>query len=160
MKRILLILLENESGALSRVIGLFSQRGYNIDSLTVAPTEDSSLSKITILTHGNQKTIEQIEKQLKKLIDVFKVVDIKKECYIEREIILLNLKITNNIQKLKIKKITEKYQGKIIRITSNIYTIQITENHKNINIFLEKIKKSFYILELSRSGIISIKKNI
>lgn len=159
MKRILSILLENESGALSRVIGLFSQRGYNIDSLTVAPTEDDSLSRITILTHVNQKTIEQIKKQLKKLIDVFQVIEIKKENYIEREIILINLKIINENQKLKLKKIVKTYQGKTIHINSNIYSIQVTENHNNVNKFLEKIKKSFYIIELARSGIINISKN-
>lgn len=159
MQRILSILLENESGALSRVIGLFSQRGYNIESLTVAPMEDGTLSKITIQTHGNQKTIEQIQKQLHKLIDVIKVIEIDKKNHIEREIILIKINILNLSQEKEIKNIIKKYNGEIINTNVNVYTIQVTGTNNYLNNFLNIVTKFFSIIELVRSGIISITKD-
>ncbi|CAL4320869.1 acetolactate synthase small subunit [Buchnera aphidicola] len=158
MRRILSILLENESGALSRVIGLFSQRGYNIESLTVAPTEDSSLSQLTIQTVGDEKVIEQIGKQLHKLIDVLKVSEVNDTDYIEREIILIK---TGNIckKKGKIKDIVDIFRGQIISLTTEGYIIQITGSSKKINSFLELIRKYVNIVDLSRSGIIGIYRN-
>lgn len=156
MKRILSVLLENESGALSRVIGLFSQRGYNIDSLTVAPTEDDTLSRMTIQTHGDQKVIEQIEKQLHKLIDVFRVSEMKLGKYIEREILLIKILAKIFEKKIEIQHLIDLYHGKIINITTNIYTIQIFGKSKKINKFLQNIKESFSIIDSVRSGIISI----
>ncbi|CAL4042582.1 Acetolactate synthase isozyme 3 small subunit [Buchnera aphidicola (Tetraneura ulmi)] len=155
MKRFLSILLENESGSLSRVIGLFSQRGYNIESLNVAPTEDPSISKMTVQTIGNKKIIAQIEKQLKKNINVLNVYEIKKK-HIQKEIILIKINIEK--EEKKILEIIEKFQGKII-LKKNLYNIiQLSETNENIDKFLNLIKKKTNILELTRSGIISITK--
>lgn len=155
MKHMLLILLENEPGSLSRVVGLFSQRGYNIESITVSPTEDITISSVTIQTNGDKKTIEQIEKQLHKLINVLKVTQINQNNYIEREIALI--KIQNSGYALEQSKIIiETFNGKIIDIIPNIYTIEITGSSKKINIFLNIIKKISTIIEISRSGIIGI----
>ncbi|QTM69294.1 acetolactate synthase small subunit [Buchnera aphidicola (Hormaphis cornu)] len=158
MRKILLLLLENESGALSRVIGLFSQRGYNIESLNVVPTEDPTLSQITIQTVGDEKVLQQIEKQLHKLIDVLKVLVIKEKLYIEREIILI--KVPHNPHKnLEIDRITKIFQGKIIQMNISSYIIQISGNTKKINAFLTVIKTITEILEISRSGTIHISQN-
>lgn len=156
MRRILSILLENESGALSRVIGLFSQRGYNIETITLAPTEDASLSKMTIQTTGNEKAIEQIEKQLYKLIDVLRVTQINPlSNIIEREIMLLKVQI-NNYKRDDIKHITEVFRGQIVDITSNTYILQISGTTKKINSFLKIIRNVSDIIEVTRSGIIGI----
>jgi len=157
MKRILSILLENESGALSRVVGLFSQRGYNIESITVAPTEDSSISKITIQTIGDEKIIEQIEKQLHKLIDVLKVTEVGNINYIEREIALVKVSNTHD-QYNRIKNITDIFRGTIISITPKISIIQLPGTSKKIDAYLKTIRELTNIIEISRSGIISISK--
>ncbi|VFP77718.1 acetolactate synthase small subunit [Buchnera aphidicola] len=156
MRRILSILLENESGALSRVIGLFSQRGYNIDSLTVAPTENNKISRLTIQTFGNKKTIEQIEKQLQKLIDVHQVIEITNKSYIEREILLIRIKIHEFKKLHEVNQLLDIYQGIIIDCSSKKYIIQISGTNHIVDSFLKIIKKSFKIIELSRSGVISI----
>lgn len=155
MRRILSILLENESGALSRVIGLFSQRGYNIESLNVAPTEDPTLSRITIQTVGDEKVIEQIEKQLHKLIDVLRVVNIREELHIEREIILI--KVRNNIsEKEEINRTMKIFKGKIIHVTISYYIIQLYGTANKINAYLNILKETTEILEISRSGTIGM----
>lgn len=155
MRRILSVLLENESGALSRVIGLFSQRGYNIETITVAPTEDPSLSKMTIQTIGNEKSIEQIEKQLHKLIDVLRVIKIEQNSHIEREIMLLKIQ-KNNCTKDDIKHTTEVFRGQIVDITSTTYVIQLAGTTKKLDSFLKIIKNISEIIEITRSGIIGI----
>lgn len=160
MKRILSILLENESGALSRVIGLFSQRGYNIDSLTVAPTKDSTLSKITIQTHGDQKIIEQIEKQLNKLIDVFRVSEMKKGKFIEREILLIKISAKDIEKKLDLIELIKIYHGNIVHISAYIYTIQISGTNKIIDNFLSTANQLFVVTDTVRSGVIGISKEI
>ncbi|HET9678642.1 MAG: acetolactate synthase small subunit [Buchnera aphidicola (Tetraneura akinire)] len=157
MKRFLSILLENESGSLSRVVGLFSQRGYNIESLNVAPTEDPSISKMTVQTIGNEKVIAQIEKQLKKNINVLNVFEIKKKKHLQKEIILIKINI-NNTEKEEILEIIKIFQGKIILKKNICNIIQLSETHENINKFLKLIEKKTNILELTRSGIISITK--
>lgn len=159
MKRIISILLENESGALSRVVGLFSQRGYNIDSITVAPTEDPSLSKMTIQTIGDEKIIEQIEKQLHKLIDVLRVTEIEYENYLEREIILVKIKSTTSIIRKELKHITDIFQGKIVNVTSLHYTVQLSGTSNKLDSYLAVIRDISEIIEVSRSGIISISRN-
>ncbi|AAO26939.1 acetolactate synthase small subunit [Buchnera aphidicola str. Bp (Baizongia pistaciae)] len=156
--RILSILLENESGALSRVVGLFSQRGYNIESITVAPTEDLSISKITIQTFGDKKVIEQIGKQLHKLIDVLKVTEIEDEEHFKREIMLIKINNTYD-QYRKVQDITNAFRGYIISATSNISIIQLSGTNKNLDTYIEIMKKLTNIIEISRSGIISIYKN-
>ncbi|AEO08030.1 acetolactate synthase small subunit [Buchnera aphidicola] len=156
MRRILSILLENESGALSRVIGLFSQRGYNIETITLAPTEDASLSKMTIQTKGNEKSIEQIEKQLHKLIDVLRVTQINQlSNIIEREIMLLKVQI-NNHKRDDIKHITEVFRGQIVDITSSTYILQISGTTKKIDSFLKIIRNVSDVIEVTRSGIIGM----
>ncbi|CAL4320237.1 acetolactate synthase small subunit [Buchnera aphidicola] len=155
MKRIILILLENEPGALSRVVGLFSQRGYNIESITVGPTEDSTLSSVTIQTIGDKKTIEQIEKQLHKLVDVLKVIEIETSNRIEREIALIKIK-SIGYGREEVKRIIEIFKGKIIDVTPNIYTIEISGTNEKINSFLKIIKEISEINEISRSGVIGI----
>ncbi|AHG60150.1 acetolactate synthase small subunit [Buchnera aphidicola] len=155
MRRILSILLENESGALSRVIGLFSQRGYNIETITVAPTEDATLSKMTIQTVGDEKAIEQIEKQLHKLIDVLRVVQINQSSYIEREIMLLKVQM-NNYRKDDIKHVTEIFRGQIVDITSTTYILQLSGTTKKLDSFLKIIRNISEVIEVTRSGIVGI----
>lgn len=155
MRRILSILLENESGALSRVIGLFSQRGYNIETITVAPTEDSTLSKMTIQTVGDEKNIEQIEKQLHKLIDVLRVVQIGQLSHIEREIMLLKVQI-NSSTKNDIKHTTEVFRGQIVDMTSTTYILQLSGTTKKLDSFLKVIRNISEIIEMTRSGIVGI----
>ncbi|QCI25440.1 acetolactate synthase small subunit [Buchnera aphidicola (Sitobion avenae)] len=155
MRRILSILLENESGALSRVIGLFSQRGYNIETITLAPTEDPTLSKMTIQTVGDEKAIEQIEKQLHKLIDVLRVVQIGQSSHVEREIILLKVQI-NDYRRDYIKHIIEVFRGQIVDITSATYILQLSGTTKKIDSFLKIIRNISEVIEVTRSGIVGI----
>ncbi len=112
MRRIISVLMENEPGALSRVVGLFSQRGYNIDTLTVAPTDDQTLSRLTLTTHGNDQVIEQITKHLHKLIDVVKVVDLTEGPHIERELMLLKVKASGP-QRAEIKRCVDIFRGRL-----------------------------------------------
>ncbi|QCI26990.1 acetolactate synthase small subunit [Buchnera aphidicola (Thelaxes californica)] len=159
MHKILSILLENEFGALSRVIGLFSQRGYNIESVTVSPTEDSSISQMTIQTKvENENIVEQIKKQLYKLINVLQVQEIGIFPHIEREILLIKLKLDH--EKIKdVILITKIFKGKIVHITNKTIIIQITGTNKKITDYIQIIKKKNKILEIARSGIIGILKN-
>lgn len=156
-RHIISIILENESGALSRVVGLFSQRGYNIESLTVASTENPSMSRMTIQIISDDHTLEQIKKQLNKLIDVVRVNELKKTLCIEKEIMLIKISINKkNIE--KIKSIIEKFHGKIIDISLNIYIIQFSGNSDELDNFIIKINKFTLIKEVVRSGIIIISK--
>lgn len=126
MRRIISILMENEPGALSRVIGLFSQRGYNIETLSVAPTEDSTLSRLTLTTFGNDLKIEQITKHLNKLIEVVKLVDLTEGPHIERELMLIKVKATG-AQRAEVKRSVDIFRGQIVDVTSTVYTIQLTD---------------------------------
>ena len=125
MRRIISILMENEPGALSRVIGLFSQRGYNIDTLSVAPTEDKTLSRLTLTTFGDDLKIEQITKHLNKLIEVVKLVDLTEGAHIERELMLIKVKATG-AQRAEVKRSVDIFRGQIVDVTSTVYTIQLT----------------------------------
>ena len=122
MRRIISILMENEPGALSRVIGLFSQRGYNIETLSVAPTEDSTLSRLTLTTFGNDLKIEQITKHLNKLIEVVKLVDLTEGPHIERELMLIKVKATG-AQRAEVKRSVDIFRGQIVDVTSTVYKI-------------------------------------
>src|SRR5690606_24835205 len=124
MRRIISILMENEPGALSRVVGLFSQRGYNIESLTVAPTQDNTLSRLTLTTFGDNSKIEQITKQLNKLIDVVKLVDLTEGAHIERELMLVKVK-AHGAQRAEIKRCTDIFRGQIVDVNPQGYTIQL-----------------------------------
>ena len=116
MRHIISILLENESGALSRVAGLFSARGFNIESLTVAPTDDPSLSRMTLVTSGSDEIIEQITKHLNKLVDVIKVIDLNESRHIERELMLIKL-LAKDVHREEIKRLVDIFRGRIIDVT-------------------------------------------
>lgn len=152
MRRILAILLENEAGSLSRIVGLFSQRAFNIESLTVAPTEDASLSRITIATRGDDRVLEQIVKQVNKLIDVIKITDLTDGNHIEREILLLKVLAMNDKSRTEVKRITDIFRGSIIDIGKQVYTIQLTGDAEKINAFIETLGHETEIIEAVRSG--------
>ena len=151
MRHIISILMENEPGALSRVVGLFSQRGYNIDSLTVAPTEDQSLSRLTLTTHGDDKIIEQINKQLNKLIDVVKVIDLTEGAHVERELMLLKVR-AGGAQRAEIKRTVDIFRGQIVDVGSGGYTVQITGNSSKLDAFIAALPESD-IIEVARTGV-------
>ncbi|MDG6239370.1 acetolactate synthase small subunit [Glaesserella parasuis] len=155
MRRILSVLLENESGALSRVVGLFSQRGFNIESLTVAPTDDPSLSRMTIVAQGDEQVLEQIEKQLHKLIDIFKVTNLSHCEHIEREVLLLKVRAVGNTRD-EIKRMADIFRGQIVDITPKQYTIQLSGTSDKLNAFIETVKAETTIIEIVRSGVISL----
>ncbi|MDE4007353.1 acetolactate synthase small subunit [Glaesserella parasuis] len=155
MRRILSVLLENESGALSRVVGLFSQRGFNIESLTVAPTDDPSLSRMTIVAQGDEQVLEQIEKQLHKLIDIFKVTNLSHCEHIEREVLLLKVRAVGSTRD-EIKRMVDIFRGQIVDITPKQYTIQLSGTSDKLNAFIETVKAETTIIEIVRSGVISL----
>jgi acetolactate synthase-1/3 small subunit len=150
MRHIISLLLENEAGALSRVSGLFSARGYNIESLTVAPTEDPSLSRMTIVTTGSDDVIEQINKQLNKLIDVVKVVDLSEGTHIERELMLVKVRATGKDRE-EMKRISDIFRGRILDVTDKTYTIELTGTGAKLDAFIEALEKGV-ILETVRTG--------
>ena len=154
MRHIISILLENEAGALSRVAGLFSARGYNIETLTVAPTEDMSLSRLTIVTSGSDEIIEQITKQLNKLIDVIKVVDLSEAAHIERELMLIKLRATGN-QREEIKRTADIFRAQIIDVTPSVYTIQIAGTSDKLDAFIQAMGEAV-IIEVVRTGVSGI----
>ena len=154
MRHIISILMENESGALSRVAGLFSARGYNIESLTVAPTEDESLSRMTLVTWGTEEVIEQITKQLNKLIDVVKLMDMYEGPHIEREMMLIKLRAVNTGRE-EIKRLADIFRGRVIDVTETIYTIEITGTSDKLDAFVKAIPVSD-IIEVVRSGVTGI----
>ena len=154
MRRILSVLMENEPGALSRVVGLFSQRGYNIDTLCVAPTEDNTLSRLTLTTHGGDSIIEQISKQLNKLIDVVKVVDLSEGTHVEREIMLLKVRATG-AQRAEVKRCVDIFRGQIVDVGASVFTVQITGNSDKIAAFIEALGDAT-ILEVVRSGVVGL----
>ncbi len=154
MRHIISILMENESGALSRVAGLFSARGYNIESLTVAPTHDSSLSRMTLVTSGNAAIVEQIVKQLNKLIDVVKLMELDDYPYIEREMMLIKLRADGDARE-EVKRLVDIFRGRIIDVTGKSYTIELTGTEVKLNAFMEAVGESL-ILEVVRSGAMGI----
>ena len=154
MRHIISILLENEAGALSRVSGLFSARAYNIESLTVAPTEDASLSRMTIVSVGSDDVIEQITKQLNKLIEVVKVVDLSEAPHVERELMLVKVRATGKDRE-EMKRIADIFRGRIIDVTESAYVIELTGNNAKLDAFLEAIGQAL-ILETVRTGVCGI----
>ncbi len=153
-RHIISVLLENESGALSRVAGLFSARGYNIETLTVAPTEDETLSRMTIVTAGSDNVVEQITKQLNKLIEVVKVLNLADRNHIERELMLIKVKATGELRD-EVKRLAEIFRGRIIDVTESIYIIELTGEGSKLDAFVETLKVT-EILELVRSGVSGI----
>ena len=154
MRRILSILLENESGALSRVSGLFSARGYNIESLTVAPTEDNTLSRMTLVTSGSEKVIEQITKQLNKLVDVVKLMDLTDGAHIERELLLIKV-VAKDERRQEVKSLVDIFRGRIIDVTSDSYTIELTGDGEKVDAFIVALSVT-EIVEVVRSGVSGI----
>ena len=150
MRHIISILMENESGALARVANLFTARGYNIESLTVAPTEDQSLSRMTLVTSGSDEIIEQITKQLNKLIDVVKLVDLTEGGHIEREMMLIKLR-AERAQREEIKRLVDIFRGKIIDVTDTSYTVELTGAASKLNAFIEAVNDEL-IIEVVRTG--------
>jgi len=154
MRHIISILLENESGALSRVSGLFSARGYNIESLTVAPTDDPSLSRMTIVTIGTEEIIEQITKQLNKLIDVVRLTDLTEANHIEREMMLVKVRATGELRN-EAQRLADIFSGRIIDVTASSYIVELTGNGRKLDAFLGAIGEEA-ILEVVRSGVTGI----
>ena len=151
MKHVISILLENEPGALSRVVGLFSARGYNIETLTVAPTEDSTLSRMTIVTIGSDDVIEQITKHLNRLVDVVKVVDLSEGPHVERELMLIKVRAVGK-EREEMKRMAEIFRGRIIDVTDKTYTIELTGVQDKIAAFIGALDRSA-ILETVRTGV-------
>ena len=154
MRHIISILMENEAGALSRVAGLFSARGYNIESLTVAPTEDPSLSRMTLVTRGSEDIIEQIIKQLNKLIDVVKLIDLTEGAHIEREMMLVKVHAEKE-NRSEVKRLADIFRGRVIDVTPITFTIELTGKGDKLDAFIEAVGESA-IIETVRSGVSGI----
>ncbi|WP_016955287.1 acetolactate synthase small subunit [Catenovulum sp. SX2] len=153
MRRILSVLLENEPGALSRIVGLFSQRGYNIENLTVAPTDDETLSRLTVTTTGDNRVIEQITKQVNKLVDVLKVQDITEGEHIERELMLIKVKAESSEDRIEMKGLSDIFRAQIVDVTSSTFVIQLAGTTAKLDAFIEAIRTESEILEVSRTGV-------
>ena len=154
MRHILSLLVENEAGALSRIAGLFSARAYNIESLTVAPTEDATVSRMTIVTTGSNEIVEQIQKQLNKLVDVIRVVDLSESEHIERELMLVKVSAKGPARE-ELKRQTDIFRGRIIDVTDTTYTIEITGDGEKLDAFLKALDATL-ILEVVRTGVSGI----
>ena len=154
MRRIISILMENEPGALSRVVGLFAQRGYNIETLNVAPTDDPTLSRLTLTTVGNDLRIEQITKHLNKLIDVVKLVDLTEGAHIERDMMLIKVR-AHGAARDEVKRTTDIFSGQIVDVGPNTYTIQLTGTSDKLDSFVAAMVDAD-ILEVVRSGVAGI----
>ncbi|UJF23219.1 acetolactate synthase small subunit [Shewanella sp. OMA3-2] len=155
MRRIISVLLENQPGALSRVVGLFSQRGYNIESLTVAPTEDHTLSRLNITVVADEKVLEQIEKQLHKLIDILKVANITEAAHIERELALIKVKAIGDTRE-EVKRTTDIFRGQIVDVTASLYTIQMAGTSDKVDAFIKALTEVTKVIEVSRSGVVGL----
>jgi acetolactate synthase-1/3 small subunit len=153
MKRIISVLMENAPGSLSRIVGVFSQRGYNVDSLCVAPTDDSSLSRLTIITHGNDKVIEQITKQVNKLIDVLKVVDLSEGAHVERELMLIKVATRTELVRAEVKRNVDIFRARIVDVHALNYTIEITGTSEKLDAFAMALSQTTDIIESSRTGV-------
>ena len=154
MRHIISVLMENEAGALSRVAGLFSARGYNIESLTVAPTDDETLSRMTIVTVGSGDIVEQITKQLNKLVDVVKLMELTEGAHIERELLLLKVRAMGSARD-EIKRLVDIFRGRVVDVTDSIYTVELTGAGDKIDAFIEAIRPED-IIEVVRSGVSGI----
>jgi len=150
MRHVISVLLENEPGALSRVVGLFSARGYNIETLTVAPTEDATLSRMTIATHGSDDVIEQITKHLNRLVEVVKVVDLTEGPHLERELMLIKVRAVGK-EREEMKRMADIFRGHIIDVTDKTYTVELTGDQRKLDAFIEALDRTA-ILETVRTG--------
>ena len=153
-KHLISVLIENEAGSLSRLVGLFSQRGYNIETLNVAPTEDPTLSRLTLTTITSPEKIEQVTKQLHKLLEVVKVINLTDNIHVEREMMLIKVRATGNVRE-EIKRSADIFRAQIVDVTANLYTIQIVGDTEKLDGFIEIIGRD-RVLEVVRSGVIGI----
>jgi len=149
-RHVITVLLENESGALSRVAGLFSARGYNIESLTVAPTHDPTLSRMTIVTSGTERVVEQITKQLNKLIEVVRLADLSEVAFIEREIMLAKVRAVDTGRE-ELKRLTDIFRGRILDVTDTSYVVELTGDDHKLGAFLDAVGRD-NVIEITRSG--------
>ena len=149
-RHIISVLVENEAGALSRIAGLFSARGYNIESLTVAPTEDASMSRMTIVTTGSEDVVEQITKQLNKLIEIVKVIDLSEAEHIERELMLIKVRAGQK-EREDMKRMADIFRGRIIDVSDNTYTIELTGDTRKLDAFIKSLDQGT-IIETVRTG--------
>lgn len=154
MRHILSLLVENEAGALSRISGLFSARAFNIESLTVAPTEDDSISRMTIVTTGSDQIIEQITKQVNKLVDVIKVIDLSERTHIERELLLIKLD-SGKVDSAELESIVSEFKGQVLDDTENTFTIELINTGETLDNFIKRLEQDA-ILEVVRSGVSGI----
>ena len=154
MRHIISILMENEAGALSRVAGLFSARGYNIESLTVAATEEATLSRMTLVTSGSEDVIEQITKQLNKLVDVVKLVDLTEGPHLEREMLLIKVNANGNLRD-EVKRLVDIFRGRVIDVTETMYTIELTGTSEKLDAFIQALRGAG-IVEVVRTGVSGI----
>jgi len=155
MRRVISVLLENEAGALSRVAGLFSARGYNIEGLSVAPTDEEAVSRMTIVTWGDDQIIEQIIKQLRKLIEVIRVTDLTEGAHIEREMVLLKVQAESGDERAEVKRVADIYRSRIIDVTDSSYTLEVTGDGQKVASLLELFDPS-QVVEVVRTGTTAI----
>lgn len=148
------VLMENEAGSLSRLVGLFSQRGYNIETLNVAPTEDPSISRLTLTTITSPEKIEQITKQLHKLVEVIKVLNLSNNVHVERELMLIKVRATGSVRE-EIKRSADIFRAQIVDVNANLYTIQIVGDTAKLDGFIDTIGRE-RVLEVVRSGVIGV----
>jgi acetolactate synthase-1/3 small subunit len=157
MRHTISVLVENKFGVLTRVAGLFSGRGYNIDTLNVAPTADPTASRMTIVTRGDDATVDQIVKQLSKLADVMKVVDFREGEYVDRELVLVKVSIDTGTR-AEVMQITDIFRAKIVDVQPKTLTIEVTGDESKVEKFLE-LMQSFGVIELSRTGKVALPRN-
>ncbi|WP_114766094.1 acetolactate synthase small subunit [Vibrio rhodolitus] len=155
MRHIISLLLENQPGALSRVVGLFSQRGYNIESLTVSPTDDETLSRLNITTISDDLELEQIQKQLHKLIDVLKVQEVTELEHIERELLMVKVK-ASGFARAEVKRTADIFRGQIVDVTAAQYTVQLTGTSEKLDAFIQALSEVTEVIEVARSGVVGI----
>ncbi|MEN9728829.1 MAG: hypothetical protein RL434_3195 [Pseudomonadota bacterium] len=155
MRRTISLLLENTAGSLSRVAGLFSARAYNIESLSVAPTEDPTVSRLTLVTRGSAEVIEQITKQLNKLVDVIRLIDLSEGSAIEREFMLIKIRASGGEQRDEVERLAGIYGGRIVDVTESSYIVELTGETAKLDAFLEIIGAR-RIMEVVRSGVLGI----
>ena len=154
MRHIISLLLENEPGALSRVAGLFSARGYNIESLSVAPTEDPTVSRMTLTTSGSEAILEQITKQLNKLVDVVKLLELTEGAHVEREMMLIKVR-ASGAGREEVKRLSDIFRGRILDVTSSTYIIEVTGTEDKLDAFITALDQKL-ILEVVRSGVLGV----
>ncbi|KWU02172.1 MAG: acetolactate synthase small subunit [Vibrio toranzoniae] len=155
MRHIISLLMENQPGALSRVVGLFSQRGYNIESLNVSPTDDPTLSRLNVTTNSNEMQLEQIQKQLHKLIDVLKVQEVSELEHIERELLMVKVR-ASGFARAEVKRTADIFRGQIVDVTASQYTVQMAGTSEKLDAFIQALSEVTEVLEVARSGVVGI----